>query len=210
MSDSQNTFFSNSNMNNSGCAPVKSRSSWHIPSSPQACSRRNRRKSSTTSFDITASLAEMDTMYDACFSSWVRTESNLSTICAYLHRLSTEFDAAQVAKVVQFVSSDWKIESIAWLVRCVGGEDCFGNGKSGCKGCNESWAFLDSFEAIDCNPRSSHQFFNATSPIKMCQSSRKIFATSATEYSLFNHSTPGDREINKNLVIWSFERSDLD
>jgi len=61
----------------------------------------------------------MDTLYDATFYNWLKSEDNVVVISMYLHRIANQYPLPRIINALKWLISDWRLESIAVLVKQV-------------------------------------------------------------------------------------------
>ncbi|PVU94812.1 hypothetical protein BB559_002926 [Furculomyces boomerangus] len=67
--------------------------------------------------DIEHNINKMDSLYDATFHSWLKTESNVPIVSSYLHRIANNYPLDRIINAVKWLVSSWKLESISQVIR---------------------------------------------------------------------------------------------
>ncbi|KAJ2555848.1 hypothetical protein EV175_002177, partial [Coemansia sp. RSA 1933] len=69
--------------------------------------------------DVGANVLRMDTLYDATFHRWLKSEENVLTIAIHLQRISNEYPLDRIINALRWLVSSWRVESTAVIVRYV-------------------------------------------------------------------------------------------
>ncbi|CAG8619675.1 1_t:CDS:2 [Paraglomus brasilianum] len=69
--------------------------------------------------DVYKNIKRMDTLYDATFYNWLKSEDNVVVISMYLHRIANQYPLPRIINALKWLISDWRLESIAVLVKQV-------------------------------------------------------------------------------------------
>ncbi|KAJ3111664.1 hypothetical protein HDU96_005478 [Phlyctochytrium bullatum] len=76
-------------------------------------------KAPKTVQDVEDTMRQMDSTYGTQFTSWIRSEANVSYICTFKRHLFMQFmqeEPARVATVLRWLTKDWSLPTIAELI----------------------------------------------------------------------------------------------
>ncbi|KAJ2763028.1 hypothetical protein H4S06_000324, partial [Coemansia sp. BCRC 34490] len=69
--------------------------------------------------DVGANVLRMDSLYDATFHRWLKSEENVLTIAIHLQRIANEYPLDRTINALRWLVSSWRVESTAVIVRYV-------------------------------------------------------------------------------------------
>ncbi|KAI9502460.1 hypothetical protein BX070DRAFT_14529 [Coemansia spiralis] len=80
----------------------------------------NTQKSSEPAWqDVGANVLRMDSLYDATFHKWLKSEENVLTIAVHLQRIANEYPLDRIINALRWLVSSWRVESTAVIVKYV-------------------------------------------------------------------------------------------
>jgi len=68
------------------------------------------------STQVEKGLLEMDKMYGASFTSWLRNEENVSVAASYLQPIISDYSFLQISEAIRWLEHGWKTDCTAWLL----------------------------------------------------------------------------------------------